>query len=70
MKTETADFIYIRLHGPKELYASSYSKKELEEWAQYIKKLQLGNYSVYVYFNNDFFGYAVSNAMVLEKLLS
>jgi uncharacterized protein YecE (DUF72 family) len=30
----TADFIYIRLHGSKELYASGYTKKELDRWAE------------------------------------
>jgi uncharacterized protein YecE (DUF72 family) len=29
----TADFIYCRLHGSKELYASGYGKKDIETWA-------------------------------------
>ena len=32
----TADFVYCRLHGDKELYASGYGKKALDVWAQRI----------------------------------
>jgi uncharacterized protein YecE (DUF72 family) len=30
----TADFIYCRLHGAEELYASGYDDKTLQEWAK------------------------------------
>lgn len=30
----TADFVYLRLHGDKELYASGYSDEALSRWAQ------------------------------------
>jgi uncharacterized protein YecE (DUF72 family) len=30
----TADFIYCRLHGSKELYASGYDEEELDQWAE------------------------------------
>jgi len=63
----TADFIYIRLHGSKILFASKYIKKELSSLAQKIKKW-LKNCDVYVYFNNDFHGYAIENAKELIKL--
>jgi uncharacterized protein YecE (DUF72 family) len=33
----TADFVYLRLHGSKELYASGYSDKALDHWATRIK---------------------------------
>lgn len=32
----TADFMYVRLHGDKELYASGYSEKALKRWAARI----------------------------------
>ena len=32
----TSDFLYCRLHGSEELYASGYGKKALEEWAQRV----------------------------------
>jgi uncharacterized protein YecE (DUF72 family) len=33
----TADFMYLRLHGDKELYASGYSEEALERWADRIR---------------------------------
>jgi len=69
-KVETADFVYIRLHGPKELYASSYSLEELREWSIYIKELESASKTVFVYFNNDFYGYAIDNATTLKNLLA
>ncbi len=65
----SADYIYLRFHGPGALYASKYSKKELEIWAKKIKKLYKGNKDVYVYFNNDVGAAAVENAMELKKIL-
>ena len=38
----TADFIYCRLHGAKELYASGYTDEELDRWAARIKKWKTG----------------------------
>lgn len=32
----TSDFAYCRLHGSKELYASGYSKRAIEEWAERV----------------------------------
>jgi uncharacterized protein YecE (DUF72 family) len=33
----TADFVYLRLHGSKELYASGYSDEALDHWAARIR---------------------------------
>ncbi len=66
----TADFVYLRFHGGKILYGSRYSKKEMEVWAQKIKKWTKKGLDVYAYFNNDAFGYAVENAKELKKLLN
>jgi uncharacterized protein YecE (DUF72 family) len=33
----TADFVYVRLHGAEELYASGYTEPALEEWAAKIR---------------------------------
>jgi uncharacterized protein YecE (DUF72 family) len=38
----TADFIYIRLHGSTQLYASGYTPEEIAHWAQRIKSWQSG----------------------------
>jgi len=65
----TADFAYIRLHGPAAYaYGGSYSESTLEVWAERIrgwKKLR----RVYAYFDNDEAGYAVRNALALRTLL-
>jgi uncharacterized protein YecE (DUF72 family) len=39
----TAGFVYLRLHGPKELYSSAYSREDLEGWAQRIKEWAEGS---------------------------
>ena len=38
----TADFIYIRLHGAEELYASGYTEQALDEWARKIRRWSEG----------------------------
>jgi len=65
----TADFIYIRMHGSKVLFSSKYTKKELQDLAQKIKKWSKKELDVYCYFNNDAHGYAIENAKELSKLL-
>lgn len=47
----TADFIYMRLHGDKELYRSGYSNAALERWARRIRKWSSSN-DVFCYFDN------------------
>jgi uncharacterized protein YecE (DUF72 family) len=52
----TADFVYVRLHGSRELYASGYTDAELDEWAHKIAGWRtMGGKArdVYVYFDND-----------------
>ena len=39
----TADFIYMRLHGDKELYRSGYGDKALEKWARRIEAWSRGS---------------------------
>jgi uncharacterized protein YecE (DUF72 family) len=63
----TADFVYIRLHGSRTLYASNYTSKELKAWAD---KIQAWGKETYVYFDNDNKGYAAKNAAKLLKMLS
>ena len=52
----TADFVYVRLHGSRELYASGYTDAELDEWAARIAAWRTTGgkqRDVYVYFDND-----------------
>jgi uncharacterized protein YecE (DUF72 family) len=50
----TADFVYMRLHGDKELYRSGYSERALERWADRIRVWYRGREprDVYCYFDN------------------
>lgn len=38
----TAGFVYLRLHGPRRLYASQYSEPDLDGWADRIKTWKSG----------------------------
>jgi uncharacterized protein YecE (DUF72 family) len=49
----TADFVYIRLHGSKRLYASGYTNAELDVWSQKIDRWLRRRRDVFVYFDND-----------------
>lgn len=40
----TAGFVYIRLHGEEELYASGYTEEALDRWAARIKAWSKGNH--------------------------
>ncbi len=66
----TADFVFVRLHGPdhKHLYTGAYSDDELRWWAGRIAEWQSQHRDVYVYFNNDGSGHAVRNAQRLREL--
>jgi len=65
----TADFIYLRLHGPgKNKYQGSYTDEKLMEWAQQCK-IWLKEKDVYVYFDNDEQGFAAFNALKLKELV-
>lgn len=66
----TADFAYVRLHGPGAKYQGSYSKQTLEQWAQRIVGWSQKLRAVYVYFDNDQAAYAAKNALDLKRLVS
>ena len=67
----TADFAYVRFHGPTSAkYWGSYSKAELRKWAQRIDGWRAELSAVYVYFNNDPEGAAVKNALTLKELIN
>ncbi|MCB0194113.1 MAG: DUF72 domain-containing protein [Anaerolineae bacterium] len=67
----TAPFVYVRMHGPDQhyLYAGSYPDDSLRWWRDRINKWRLMGKDIYVYFNNDGYGYAVHNAKTLKWLL-
>lgn len=66
----TSDFVYIRRHGEDGSHATSYSPEKLKTDATRIRKYLRDKKDVFIYFNNDAFGYAPQNALRLKKLLS
>jgi uncharacterized protein YecE (DUF72 family) len=66
----TADFVYVRLHGPGNKYQGSYSDVILQEWATRCKKWQKEGKDVFIYFDNDQEGYAAFNAIRLKELVA
>jgi uncharacterized protein YecE (DUF72 family) len=70
----TADFAYVRLHGSRMLYASGYTDRELEQWAERISgwaRPAVGKgRDVYAYFNNDAWAHAPRDAARLAALVS
>ncbi len=65
--TVTADFVYVRLHGPEGRYAGSYSERELERWHREIEGWCRAGLDVYCYFDNDQAGYAARDALRLRE---
>ena len=66
----TADFAYVRLHGPGRKYQGDYSSKQLRDWADRIADWREELDAVYVYFDNDQAGYAAKNAEELKYLVT
>lgn len=63
----TADFIYLRLHGPGAAYSGRYGHRALADWAQWLGAQTVT--TAYVYFDNDEAGYAVQDALELQAML-
>lgn len=63
--TPTSDFMYVRLHGAEELYASGYDDTSLDAWAARVAGWRSSKLDVFVYFDNDVKGYAPHDAMRL-----
>ncbi|MBY6413490.1 DUF72 domain-containing protein [Rhodococcus sp. BP-252] len=65
VETPTSNFIYARLHGDKELYASGYDDAALDVWAERVRAWTSAGMDVFAYFDNDMKGYAPYDAMRL-----
>jgi uncharacterized protein YecE (DUF72 family) len=78
----TSDFVYCRLHGSEELYASGYDARSLDEWATRVAAWAMGGEpadaervggkgrkrkrDVFVYFDNDIKVRAPVDALALQ----
>ena len=65
----TAPFAYMRFHGSGARYHGNYTNRMLRDWAERLRALAAGLNDVYVYFNNDWQGFAPANARKLVELL-
>ena len=65
----TADWTFVRFHYGKRGRGGNYSERELDEWAARIDGWRRRGIDVYAYFNNDWEGYAIRNALGLKELL-
>lgn len=63
----TTDDVYVRLHGPERWYRHDYTGDELAKWADKIRAS--GAKRAWVYFNNDYEGFAPKNALAMRRLL-
>ena len=65
----TADWTFLRLHYGARGRGGNYSDAELDEWRRRIASWR-ADVEVYCYFNNDWEGFAVKNALWLKRRLS
>ncbi len=63
----TAPWVYVRFHHSG-VDRGCYSEEQLRRWADQLRAL-CGDRTAYVYFNNDWEGFAVANAERLAELL-
>lgn len=59
----TADFVYVRLHGPDGAYRGSYDGRTLSGWVRRFLGWRGEGRDVYCFFDNDEKGYAASDAL-------
>jgi len=64
----TAPWTFVRFHYGQRGRNGNYSRSELERWAERIRDWR-ERVEVYAYFNNDWNGYAVANALDLRRML-
>jgi uncharacterized protein YecE (DUF72 family) len=64
----TSKNIYVRFHGPENLYSSSYSEEMLKNFADKFKRWVSDGHIVWAFFNNDVGGHAIINAKQLMEL--
>jgi uncharacterized protein YecE (DUF72 family) len=65
----TADFAYVRLHGPDGKYAGEYGERGLAPWAERIRAWRARGIDVFAYFDNDIGGAAPRDAATLKSLV-
>ncbi len=64
----TGDRVYVRLHGATGMYRGSYTEEQLQAWADRIGDWENRAREVFFYFNNDWEGFAIRNAIRLREI--
>ena len=67
LRLKTGDEVYLRFHGTKRWYRHDYSDEELNTWVDKIRFS--GAKRAWIYFNNDYGGFAPRNALTMWTLL-
>jgi len=62
----TADWTFVRFHFGHRGRRGNYSRSELEEWEQRVAQWRRER-EVFLYFNNDWEGFAIQNALWMAK---
>jgi uncharacterized protein YecE (DUF72 family) len=65
----TADFVYVRGHGPGGRYKGHYPPDVLADWGRRIRSWKKQGCDVFVYFDNDQKSAAPADALKLRQLL-
>jgi len=65
----TSKNIYFRFHGPGTLYNTKYHSATLKKYSRLFKRWLDEGHDLWIFFNNDWFGYGIENAMTLRKFL-
>ena len=65
----TAKNIYFRFHGPGSLYNTKYDDSALEKYAEIFRKWLSDGHELWIFFNNNWFGYGIDNALTLRIFL-
>ncbi len=66
----TADFIYLRLHGPKGTSQGTYAPSVLTDWVDRFIEWAGNGKEIFCYFDNDESGFAAKDAVQMQKILN
>lgn len=69
-RVRTADFTFHRMHGGRGAKAPGYTAGELKKLAGEVRPVLDAGQDAFVYFNNDYEGYALENARSLREMLA
>lgn len=67
-RVTTAPFTYIRMHRGQEP-RGGFTVDELSTWAAQVRGLRAAGKDVYLYFNNDWEGFAIRDALAMRELV-